>query len=128
VKLLLDTHLLLWTAGQSHRLSRTARTLLDDPDHGLFFSPASLWEIAIKLGLRRTNFRVDPRLLRRTLLLRSYSELIITSEHAIAVLDLPPLHKDPFDRILVAQSMVERITLLTADPVVAKYPGLVQYV
>jgi PIN domain nuclease of toxin-antitoxin system len=128
VKLLLDTHLLLWAAGQPDQLSGAARQLLDDPQNELMFSPASLWEVDIKRGLGRDDFRVDPRLLRRGLLDNGYSELPITSEHAVAVDGLPPIHKDPFDRMLVAQAMVEGIALLTADPLVARYPGPVRQV
>jgi PIN domain nuclease of toxin-antitoxin system len=128
VRLLLDTHLLLWTTSQSHRLSHAARALFDDRGNELFFSAASFWEIGIKLGLGRANFRVDPVLLRRSLLNRGYGELAVTSEHGLAVKDLPPLHKDPFDRILIAQSIVEGITLVTSDPIVARYPGPVQRV
>ncbi|MGN6390309.1 MAG: type II toxin-antitoxin system VapC family toxin [Burkholderiaceae bacterium] len=128
MKLLLDTHLLLWAAGQPERLSAAARTMLNDPQNALLFSAASLWEIAIKRGLGREDFRADPRLLRRGLLDNGYGELPIASEHAVAVDGLPPIHKDPFDRILVAQSIVEGITLLTADPLVAQYPGPVRSV
>jgi len=128
VKLLLDTHLLLWAAGQPEQLSSAARQFLDDPQNELMFSPASLWEIAIKRAMGRSDFRADPRLLRRGLLDNGYGELPITSEHAVAVDGLPPIHKDPFDRILVAQASVEGIALLTADPVVAQYPGPVQRV
>ena len=128
MRLLLDTHLLLWAAGPSDLLSETATALLSDPDNELFFSVASLWEITIKRGLGRSDFQVDPRLPRRGLLDNFYRELTITGEHAIAVDLLPPLHKDPFDRILVAQAMVEAITLLTSDPVVARYPGPVRAV
>ena len=128
MKLLLDTHLLLWAAGQPDRLSAAARHLLDDPQNELMFSSASLWEVAIKRGLGRDDFRVDPRLLRRGLLDNGYSELPITSEHAVAVDGLPPFHKDPFDRMLVAQATVEGIALLTADPWVAQYPGPVRRV
>lgn len=128
MKLLLDTHLLLWAAGQPDQLSAAARLLLDDPQNELVFSSASLWEVAIKHGLGRNDFRVDPRLLRRGLLDNGYSELPITSEHAVAVDGLPSIHKDPFDRILVAQAMVEGIALITADPLVAQYPGPVRSV
>jgi PIN domain nuclease of toxin-antitoxin system len=128
VKLLLDTHLLLWAAGRPDQMPAGALVLLDDPNNELLFSAASLWEVTIKRGSGRDDFQVDSRLLRRGLLDNGYSELAITSEHAIAIDLLPPIHKDPFDRILVAQSMVEGITLLTADPVVARYPGPVQRV
>jgi PIN domain nuclease of toxin-antitoxin system len=123
VKLLLDTHLLLWAAGQPDRLSKEARELIDAPENELFFSSASLWEVVIKRGLGRDDFKVDARLLRRGLLDNGYSELPIGSEHVVAVENLPAIHKDPFDRVLVAQAQVEGITLLTADPVVAQYPG-----
>ena len=128
MKLLLDTHLLLWAVAQPERLSPEARKLLEDPGNELLFSAASLWEVAIKSGLQRENFQVEARVLRRGLLDNGYGELAIASEHAVAVDTLPPIHKDPFDRILVAQALVEGITLLTSDPWVAKYPGPVRKV
>ena len=126
MKFLLDTHLLLWAAGQPERLSKQARLLLDDSDNVLLFSAASIWEVAIKQGLRRSDFRADARLLRRGLLDNGYEELAVTGAHAVAIDSLPPLHKDPFDRILIAQAQVEGITLLTTDDRVAQYPGPVQ--
>lgn len=126
MKLLLDTHILLWAAGQPNKLSGAARKLLDDQRNELIFSAASLWEIAIKRSLGRDDFSVEPRLLRRRLLDNGYVELAVTSEHAVATDILPPIHKDPFDRILVAQSLTEGITLLTTDPLVAQYPGPVR--
>jgi len=128
VKLLLDTHLLLWAAGEPSRLSAAARALLRNPRNELIFSAASMWEIAIKCRLGRHDFRVDPRVLRRALLDNGYSELPVTSEHAVALDSLPPIHKDPFDRILVAQATVEGISLLTVDPLVAQYRGPVRKV
>jgi PIN domain nuclease of toxin-antitoxin system len=128
VKVLLDTHVLLWAAGQPSRLPAAARRLLNDPRNEPVFSSASLWEIAIKSGLGRGDFQVDARSLRRELLDNGYLELPITSEHAVAIDCLPPIHKDPFDRLLVAQSIVEGFTLLTADPLVAQYPAHVQKV
>jgi PIN domain nuclease of toxin-antitoxin system len=128
VKLLLDTHLLLWAAGMPEQLPASARPLLEDPHNELVFSAASLWEIAIKRGLGRADFQVDPRVLRRGLLDNGYLELAITSEHAVSIDSLPPIHKDPFDRLLVAQATVEGIMLLTADALVAQYPGPVQKV
>ena len=118
---LLDTHLLLWAAGAPERLSTKARGLLLATDSRLVFSSASLWEIAIKRTLGRADFNVDPRRLWRMLLVNGYTELAVNSEHAIAVNDLPSLHRDPFDRILVAQARVEGMVLLTVDKVVAKY-------
>ena len=128
MKFLLDTHIFLWAAYEPDRLSARAIALLNDADHELLFSAASIWEIAIKNGLGREDFKVDARLLRRGLLDHDYGELAITSEHAVFLENLPPIHKDPFDRILVAQAMVEGITLLTADSIVAKYPGPIQLV
>ena len=128
MKLLLDTHLLLWAAGQPNRLSAGARKLIDNPANQLLFSAASIWEVAIKRGLGRSDFQADPRVLRRGLLDNGYDELPILSEHVVAIESLPPVHKDPFDRLLVAQATVEGITFLTADSVVAKYPGPVRLV
>jgi PIN domain nuclease of toxin-antitoxin system len=102
--------------------------LLEDPHNEPMFSSASLWEIAIKSGLGRDDFQVNARLLRRGLLDNGYGELPISSEHAVAIDGLPPIHRDPFDRLLVAQSMVEGITLLTSDPLVAQYPAPVRRV
>ncbi len=128
MKLLLDTHLLLWAAGDPRRLSKRARTLIDNPDNELLFSAASLLEVAIKRGLGREDFKVDARLLRRGLLDNGYSELPIISDHVVATESLPPIHKDPFDRVLVAQATVEGVTLLTIDSLVAQYPGPIKTV
>jgi PIN domain nuclease of toxin-antitoxin system len=128
LKLLLDTQILLWAAGQPERLSAAARKQLRDPKNELLFSAASLWEIAIKSSLGRADFRVEPRLLRRGLLDNGYTELPVTSEHAVGIDALPDLHKDPFDRILLAQALLEGITLLTADVQLARYPGPVRKV
>ncbi len=128
MKLLLDTHLLVWAASGSLRLSAKVHALLDDEGNEPLFSVASLWEIAIKSGLGRQDFQVDARLLRRELLDNGFGELSITSAHVIATASLPPLHKDPFDRLLVAQSIIEGITLLTVDPRVGQYDAPVQMV
>ena len=128
MKLLLDTHLLLWAAGNPDRLSDAARSMIENPENELLFSAASLWEVAIKRGLGRDDFHVDARLLRRGLLDNAYSELPSGSDHGVATESLPPIHKDPFDRILVAQAIVEGITLLTTDSLVAQYPGPIRTV
>jgi PIN domain nuclease of toxin-antitoxin system len=128
MKLLLDTHLLLWAAQGIEQLPLDAQTLMSDPENELFFSVTSLWEIVIKSGLGREDFKVDPRVLRRSLLDNGYHELPILSEHVVAVSSLPSIHKDPFDRLLVAQATVDGILLLTADIQVAKYPGPVKRV
>ena len=125
MSLLLDTHVLLWAAGLPERLPTVARKMIEEPGTELFFSAASLWEVVIKKGLGRPDFNVDPHRLRRGLLESGYTELAVTSVHALTVDLLPPIHKDPFDRILVAQAQSEGITLLTADKVVGRYPGLI---
>jgi PIN domain nuclease of toxin-antitoxin system len=128
VKLLVDTHLLLWAAAEPDRLPPTARELLERPDVEPLFSAVSLWEIAIKRTLDRPDFQVDPRLLRRGLIDNGYVELPVTSDHAIAVFELPSIHKDPFDRMLIAQAIVSGIELLTADSAVAQYAGPIRHV
>lgn len=121
MNLLLDTHVLLWAAGQPERLAAPVRKLLLDPARQLHFSSASIWEIAIKRTLGRADFNVDPRRLWRMLLANGYRELAVAGEHAVAIADLPPLHKDPFDRILLAQARIEGMELLTADSALAEY-------
>lgn len=128
MKLLLDTHLLLWAAGQPEKLSIMARSFIENPANELLFSAASIWEVAIKRGLKREDFHADPHVLRRGLLDNGYSELPITSAHAAAIDSLPPLHKDPFDRILIAQSTIEGFTLLTVDQLVSQYDGAIRLV
>jgi PIN domain nuclease of toxin-antitoxin system len=128
MKLLLDTQLLLWAAAEPGKLSAAARKLLEDERNELNFSAASIWEVAIKRGLGRADFQINPRLLRRSLLDNDYQELLIASRHAVALDSLPAIHKDPFDRILVAQAIVEGLILLTTDSVVAEYQGPVRTV
>jgi len=129
VKLLLDTHILLWAAGgeaegsDADPMPPTVRRLLLHTGNELIFSAASIWEVAIKAGLGRRDFRADAHLLRRGLLANGYGELEISGAHAAAVSQLPPIHRDPFDRMLVAQATLEGLTLLTADAVLATYPG-----
>ncbi len=128
MRLLLDTHILLWTVAESRRLSDAGRSLIGEPGHQLVFSAVSLWEIAIKTGRGRDDFRIDAGLFRRNLFDNGYTEIAVTGAHAAALTNLPPLHKDPFDRMLVAQAMIEGLTLVTADPAVAKYPGAIRLV
>lgn len=127
MKLLLDTHLLLWAAPSPEfggaKMPPAAAGLIEDAANRLHFSAASLWEVAIKFSLRRPDFRMDPQGLRRSLIENGYVELAVTGEHAAAVARLPTIHKDPFDRMLVAQAMVEGITLLTLDAKLEGYPG-----
>ena len=128
MKLLLDTHLLLWAAGDPKKLSLKARRLIADTDNELTFSAASVWEVAIKRTLGRVDFQVDSRLWRRGLIDNGYLELPIFSSHVVGVGSLPSIHKDPFDRLLVAQSLVEGITLLTSDATVAQNGGSIRLV
>ena len=121
MRLLLDTHLLLWASGKSRRLPKEARRLLENPRNEVHYSAVSLWEIAIKLGLRRSNFRVDLGLLRPALSEMGFVEVPVTGAHAERVVDLPPIHKDPFDRMLVAQALIEELVLVTGDPWMARY-------
>jgi PIN domain nuclease of toxin-antitoxin system len=121
MKLLLDTHIVLWAAGQPEKLSESARTLLTAPENILFFSAASIWEIVIKRGLGRDDFKVDPHRLRKMLVTHGYTELPVTAEHALKVETLPMLHKDPFDRLLLAQARAEGMLLLTIDASVLQY-------
>jgi PIN domain nuclease of toxin-antitoxin system len=125
VKLLLDTHLLIWAADDIKRVPPDARGLMADQENELLFSVVSIWEVAIKRGLNRPDFQVDARKLRRGLIDNGYIELPILGEHAAAIDGLPPIHKDPFDRMLIAQAIVEGITLLTNDESMAMYPGVV---
>jgi len=122
MKLLMDTHLLLWAARNAQRLSPKAQNIITDTANELLFSVVSLWEVVIKRGIGRADFQFDPRLLRRGLLDNGYAELEVSSAHVLAVSALPPMHKDPFDRLLLAQAMTEGMTLLTADSVLARYP------
>jgi PIN domain nuclease of toxin-antitoxin system len=128
MKLLLDTHLLIWTAGDPDKLSKTARALIEDRDNEIAFSAVSIWEIAIKYALKRPDFNVDPHLVRRGCLDNTMTELTITSQHAILAATLAAIHKDPFDRLLVAQAMAEGVTLLTADETIAQYRGPIRLV
>lgn len=128
MRLLIDTHLLIWAAEGIERLSAEAVELMSDQDNVLIFSVASLWEVAIKQALNRPDFSVDASLLRRGLIESGYEELPINAAHAIAVANLPSIHNDPFDRMLVAQARTEGVLLLTADRRLAAYPGPVRLV
>jgi PIN domain nuclease of toxin-antitoxin system len=121
MKLLLDTHILLWAAGEPEKLSESARALLTTPENLLFFSAASIWEIVIKLGHGREDFKVDPYRLRKMLIAHGYAELAVTTEHVLKIYSLPFLHKDPFDRLLIAQARTEGMLVLTGDVSVSQY-------
>jgi len=125
---LLDTQLLLWAAAGDARLPGTVIQRLGNDKTQPLFSAASIWEVVIKAGLGRKDFKVDASVFRRGLLDNGYLELPITSAHTLAVGRLPDLHRDPFDRILAAQANEEGIELLTADQRLADYPGPVTFV
>jgi PIN domain nuclease of toxin-antitoxin system len=128
MKFLFDTHVAIWTLFDDSRLSQAARDILINPGNEFLFSVCNIWEIAIKRGLYAPDFHLDPREIRLYLLRNGCEELTIQSKHVVEVDSLPPIHKDPFDRILIAQAMVEGITLLTADAVIAQYPGPIRKV
>jgi len=128
MKLLLDTHILIWAVLDSSRLSREVVELIKAMENDLLFSAASLWEVAIKTGLARDDFDVDVKVLRDELLSRRFGELNVLGTHSYALAGLPPIHKDPFDRMLVAQAVTEGVLLVTADPIVARYPGPIRKV
>ena len=121
MRLLLDTHLLLWAAADSKRLPAEARALLDDAGNDVYYSAASIWEIAIKSSLLRKDFRIEVDALLPALPRMGLTELPISGAHAAGISRLPPIHRDPFDRMLIAQSIVEPLTLLTNDALLARY-------
>ncbi|MDB5931606.1 MAG: hypothetical protein JWR60_3313 [Polaromonas sp.] len=123
MRLLLDTHLLIWAVSEPERLSPKALELINDEANQLFFSAASIWEIAIKASYQRTDFLVNVPDLHSELIRNGYQELAVSSSHTFAVVHLPHLHKDPLDRLLLAQAMREDLTLVTADTLLASYPG-----
>lgn len=123
---LFDTHLLLWVASDSARLPEEVRSLVDDEGNELWFSAANIWEVAIKNSLARPDFAVDPWLLYGTLIAHGYQELAITGRHTLEVAGMPLLHRDPFDRILVAQARVAPMILLTNDRQLAEYDGPIE--
>lgn len=123
MRFLIDTHLVLWIPAGDSRVSRRTLALLEDDENDFLFSTASLWEIGIKRSLGKPEFQTDPRGIRSRLLNAGYEELPVLGNHAVSVDALPFLHKDPFDRLLIAQAMVEGIVLLTADSKIGRYPG-----
>ena len=122
-RLLLDTHLLLWAALFPDRLPKKASQLISESGNVLYFSTVSIWEISVKLTRPREDMQLDVRQWRSGLLGNGYQELTINSMYALSVRDLPDIHKDPFDRLLLAQAMREDLTLVTADTLLASYPG-----
>jgi PIN domain nuclease of toxin-antitoxin system len=128
MRLLLDTHLLLWALAEPERLDATTRAVLEDPSNEVLFSAASLWEIAIKAGLGRPDFAVDPKRILRAAQETGFVELPVRSDAAVLVGGLPQHHRDPFDRLLVAQAIAEPVRFYTADPLLPPYSELVTLV
>ena len=126
MQLLLDTHLLVWAMGEPERLDPALVHLLENPMNTPVFSVASLWELVIKRGLDRPDFRLEPPLLRQALLEAGWRELPVEAHHVLVVGQLPALHRDPFDRLLLAQAQADGLLLITADQQLAQYPGPVR--
>ena len=126
MQLLLDTHLLVWAMGEPERLAPALVRLLEDPMNTPVFSIASLWELVIKRGLDRPDFRLEPPLLCQALLEAGWRELPVEAHHVLAVGQLPALPRDPFDRLLLAQAQADGLLLITADQQLAQYPGPVR--
>jgi PIN domain nuclease of toxin-antitoxin system len=125
-RLLPDTQMLIWAVRDPNRLPPVAADLLEDGVNQVYFSLVSIWETSIKFALGREDFNMPPRVLSETLLRLGFIELSITSDHVIAVSKLPLLHRDPFDRLLVAQAETEGLTLMTTDKKLAQYGPRVQ--
>jgi PIN domain nuclease of toxin-antitoxin system len=128
MRLLLDTHLLVWALATPSRLDAATRTLIEDPTTEVLFSAASIWEIAIKAALGRTDFDFRPDAVAEAARATGFIELPVRASAAARVADLPPHHRDPFDRLLVAQALTEPARLYTADPALPPYSELVTLV
>ena len=123
MRVLLDTHILLWWVMDDRRLPKDAERIIRDPDNSIFVSAASIWEIAIKASLGQIE--ADPFAIQAAIEPSGFTELPITGKHAAQVAKLPSHHRDPFDRMLVAQSLAEPMRLLTRDATLARYGDIV---
>jgi PIN domain nuclease of toxin-antitoxin system len=128
MRLLLDTHVLLWALGESARLSRATQALLEDTSNEVLFSAASIWEIALKASLGRIDFAVRPEQIAKSARETGFAELPVTAEAAALVADLPPHHRDPFDRLLIAQALIGPMRLYTADALLPPYSELIHLI
>ena len=128
MRVLLDTHILIWSLYELQRLDQATGALLEDPGTDVLFSATSIWEIAIKARLGRVDFNQRPEAVVEAALETGFTELPIRSEAAALVADLPLHHRDPFDRLLVAQAMSEPARLLTSDTQLRAYSELVTLV
>ena len=122
MRVLTDTHVLLWALLRPARLDPACREVLESPEHQVFFSAVNIWEIAIKRALDRPDFDVEPDALHRAAIETGFRELRISAVHAAAVRHLPPHHRDPFDRLLIVQAQIEPLLLMTDDPLISLYP------
>jgi PIN domain nuclease of toxin-antitoxin system len=120
LRLLLDTHPFIWSQLEAARLPARLRTTLIDPAHTVHISAVSVWEIAIKSAVNKLSFPLDR--LEAIIDDAGFSELAVIFAHALEVRHLPLLHRDPFDRLLIAQARHERLTLVTRDPAIRRYP------
>lgn len=121
MNLLLDTHVALWAITDSPKLPQKARDLIQSPKATIWVSAANVWEIAIKHALGRGDMPVSGKNAMRYFQESGYRFLPVEAEHAVAVEELPAHHQDPFDRILVAQALIEPMRLITHDDTVARY-------
>ena len=128
MRVLLDTHILLWALAEPRRLDRGTRATIESSDTEVLFSVASIWEIAIKSGLGRSDFAFDAEEIAQAALDTGFTEIAVRAKAAALVARLPLLHRDPFDRVLVAQAIVEPATLYTADQQLVPYSDLVRHV
>ena len=127
-RFLVDTQLLLWNVYGSRKLPARVARLFRDGRHQFFYSAASLWEIAIKAARGRQDFVADTAAIRDALEENGFHELPVAAQHAVALSTLPAIHADPFDRMLVAQSITEPMALITTDARLAAYPGTIEVV
>jgi len=125
MRLLLDTHLLIWALNEPQRLNATTRAILEDQAHEVLFSVASIWEIAIKSANGRADFAIDPQEVLNAAIRTGFIELQIRSDAAVQVGKLPLHHRDPFDRLLISQAMIETVRFYTSDPMLPPYSELV---
>ncbi len=128
MKILLDTNILIWVTASPEKVPENILHQIQDTKNTIFFSAASIWEIAIKHTFGKPDFFFNPLIIHQALVENNYTELPITSNHAIAIQHLQKIHKDPFDRMLIAQAIAENMLLMTADQTIVKYPAPVLFV
>jgi PIN domain nuclease of toxin-antitoxin system len=128
VRLLVDTHVLLWAVATPERLPPSSRDRLESPVNDVLFSAASIWELTIKIQVGRLKLTVEPEVIAEAATRMGFEELPVTAAHAAGVGRLPLHHRDPFDRLLVAQAIHEPARFLTADQVLAQYSDLIEIV